>query len=186
MSQPRDRGTGDSTVPSASPRSLCPLPPEPPFTVSVFPGNAWTGTEASKASGIPERVPGKEGRGMVVLEEVGRQEEASPTAPAALSCISDPSAWAAGVTQNGTGAGMGSGGTEDAEPRLGLAMSLQPSASPWCAVLAHVASVPMACLEGRALLCGFMPQVLADFGAHRSQGVVSGSPARCSVGPLQF
>lgn len=48
--------------------------------MSVFPGNAWRGTEASKASGMPER----EGQGMVVLEEVGRQEEASPRAPAGL------------------------------------------------------------------------------------------------------
>lgn len=113
-----------------------------------------------------------------------KKAAAYPRAPAGLSCVSDATALAAGVTQGGRGAGMGSGGTEEVQtvdvPRAG-------SPQPWLHLpgLVWGSLTWPACSEGGALLCGSMHQILAAFGAQRCLGVVSGSPVRCCVGQLK-
>lgn len=83
--------------------------------------------------------PGREGHGMVVLDEVGRQKEGS--------CLSQSSSRNALCLRSHclgwwghTGAGMGSGGTGDAELRLWMchehpAHSHGCTSLPWCGAL---------------------------------------------------
>lgn len=160
-----------------------------------MPGEGPKPPSTSRIQGSPKGVA-REGRagngGAGCGGQAGSRQEAAaayPRALAGLPWVSDRTASAGGVTPDGTGAGMGSGGTEDAEPRLWTCH--EPPARSHVLVWGFTPSgfcshrpgwTQPACSAGRAPLCGSMPQTLAAFGAERSQGAVFGPPARCCVG----
>lgn len=89
-----------------------------------MPGEGPKPPSTSRIQGSPKGVAreGKAGDGGAGCGgQAGSRQEAAaayPRALAGLPWVSDCTALAGGVTPDGTGAGMESGGTEDAEPRL--------------------------------------------------------------------